>query len=288
MKCNLCARKCNVDRDIKKGFCNASNNIKIAKYMLYFYEEPCISGSLGSGAIFFSNCNLKCVYCQNYEISHDEYGKEITEEEFADICIELQDKGAHNINLITPGHFIEKIKEGLILAKKKGLIIPIVYNTNSYETKESIQSLDGFVDIYLPDFKYYDDKLAIKYSFAPKYVETAKEAIDEMYKQVGKPIFENGIMKKGVIVRHLMLPTLTKDTKKIIKYLYNTYKHNIYLSIMNQYTPMKHFDDPLLNKTISKDEYNNIIDYAYDLGIRNCFVQEDETQSKSFIPNFKE
>lgn len=288
MKCNLCIRNCNIDRDTNTGFCNANSNLKIAKYMLYHYEEPCISGNNGSGAIFFSNCNLRCVYCQNYEISLEEYGKEITIEEFSNICLELQKKGAHNINLITPGHFALKIKEGIILAKEKGLTIPIVYNTNSYENVNTIKELNGIVDIYLPDFKYYDDNLAIKYSSAPNYRENAKKVIDEMYKQVGKPTFKKGIMQKGIIVRHLMLPTLTDDTKSIIKYLYNTYKNNIYISIMNQYTPMKHFDDDLLNKTITKDEYNYIIDYAYDLGIRNCFVQEDETAKKSFIPNFKE
>ena len=288
MKCNLCERKCNVDRNIKTGFCNANNKIKIAKYMLYHYEEPCISGKNGSGTIFFSNCNLKCIYCQNYEISTEEYGKEISIEDFANICLELQDKKAENINLVTPGHFANLIKKGLILAKEKGLTIPIVYNTNSYETVETIKSLNGLIDIYLPDFKYYDDKLAIKYSKAPKYRETAQIAIEEMYKQVGKPVIEKGIIKKGVIIRHLILPSLTDDSKKIINYLYTKYKNNIYYSIMNQYTPMKKFKDELLNKTVSKKEYEDLIDYAYNLGIRNCFVQEEETCKKSFIPNFKE
>ena len=287
MKCNLCVRNCNVDREKTLGFCHANNNIKIAKYMIYYYEEPCISGSKGSGAIFFSNCNLKCIYCQNYEISLEEYGKEISTEKFANICIELQSKGAHNINLITPGHYALKIKEGILLAKEKGLNIPIVYNTNSYENVDTIKQLNGIIDVYLPDFKYYDDKLAIKYSSAPGYVENAKKVITEMYNQVGKPIFSKGIMKKGVLVRHLMLPTLTNDSKSIIKYLYNTYKDNIYISIMNQYTPMKHFDDNILNKTITKKEYEDVVYYAYNLGIRNCFVQEDETCKKSFIPNFK-
>lgn len=288
MKCNMCRRNCNVDRDKVTGFCNATDKIKIAKYMLYFYEEPCISGSRGSGAIFFSNCNLKCVYCQNYEISLEEYGKEITIDEFSDICLELQKQGALNINLITPGHYALMIKEGLVLAKKKGLNIPIVYNTNSYENVKTLRELNGLIDIYLPDFKYFDDKLAIKYSSAPLYRETAIKAIDEMYKQVGKPAIKNGIMQKGMIVRHLMLPTMGYDSRDILNYLYKTYGDNIYISIMNQYTPMKCFDDPILNCTITKDEYNSIIDYAYDLGIRNCFVQDDETQSKSFIPVFKE
>lgn len=288
MKCNMCKRNCNVDRDKTTGFCNASGKIKIAKYMLYYYEEPPISGTKGSGAIFFSNCNLRCIYCQNYEISLEEYGKEITIEEFSDICLELQRQGALNINLITPGHYALMIKEGLILAKKKGLIIPIVYNTNSYENVETLRELDGLIDIYLPDFKYFDNKLAIKYSSAPFYKETAMNAIKEMYKQVGKPIFKKGIMQKGVIVRHLMLPTMDNDSRNILNYLYKTYGNNIYISIMNQYTPMREFDDPILNLTITKEEYTSIIDYAYDLGIRNCFVQDDETKSKSFIPTFKE
>ncbi len=288
MKCNLCSRHCNVDRDKTFGFCHVKDDIKIAKYMLYNYEEPCISGSKGSGALFFSNCNLRCVYCQNYEISLKEYGKEISIQDFADICLELQNKGAHNINLITPGHFALKIKEGILLAKEKGLGIPIVYNTNSYETVNTIKELNGIVDIYLPDFKYYDNNLATKYSKAPKYRETAQKSIEEMYKQVGKPIIEKGLMKKGLIVRHLILPTLTDDSKKIIKYLYKKYQNNIYYSIMNQYTPMKKFKDKLLNKTVSAKEYEDLIDYAYDLGIRNCFVQEEETCKKSFIPNFRE
>ena len=284
----MCVRNCNIDRDKTVGFCHAGNSMKIAKYMLYHYEEPCISGSKGSGAIFFSNCNLKCVYCQNYEISLEEYGKEISILDFANICLELQGKGAHNINLITPGHYALMIKEGIILAREKGLTIPIVYNTNSYESVDTIKKLKGIVDVYLPDFKYYDDNLAIKYSSAPGYMENAKKVIAEMYKQVGKPVFEKGIMKKGVLVRHLMLPTLTEDSKNIIKYLYKTYKDNIYISIMNQYTPMKNFKNELLNKTITKEEYDDIINFAYDLGIRNCFVQEDETCKKSFIPKFKE
>lgn len=288
MNCNLCNRKCNIDRDKQVGFCNANNKIKIAKYMLYYYEEPCISGKNGSGAVFFSNCNMKCVYCQNHEISLEEYGKEISINDLANIFLKLQKEGAHNINLITPGHFAHLIKKSIMIAKKNGLKIPIVYNTNSYETVETIKSLKGLIDIYLPDFKYYDNNLAIKYSKAPNYCETAKKSINEMYKQVGKPVFKNGIMQKGVLVRHLMLPTLSNDTKSIIDYLYKTYKNNIYISIMNQYTKVKHFDDEILNKTITKQEYEDIINYAYDLGIRNCFVQEEETCKESFIPNFKE
>ena len=288
MNCNLCVRKCNVNRDLTFGFCKSSNVIKIAKVMLYEYEEPCISGENGSGAIFFSNCNMKCVFCQNYEISILGKGKEVSINDFADLLISLEKKKAHNINLVTPGHYAHLIKEGIILAKKKGLSIPIIYNTNSYESVDVIKSLNGLIDIYLPDFKYYDDKYAIKYSSAPGYCDNAKLVIDEMVKQVGTPIFKNGMMVKGVLVRHLMLPTLTLDTKRIINDLYSTYGDNIYLSIMNQYTPIKKFNDDILNKKVSKKEYEEIIDYAYDIGVRNAYVQDEGTCKKSFIPDFSE
>ena len=288
MNCNLCVRKCNVNRDLTFGFCKSSNVIKIAKIMLYEYEEPCISGENGSGAIFFSNCNMKCVFCQNYEISILGKGKEVSINDFADLLISLEKKKAHNINLVTPGHYAHLIKEGIILAKKKGLSIPIIYNTNSYESVDVIKSLNGLIDIYLPDFKYYDDKYAIKYSSVPGYCDNAKLVIDEMVKQVGTPIFKNGMMVKGVLVRHLILPTLTLDTKRIINYLYSTYGDNIYLSIMNQYTPMKKFNDDILNKKVSKKEYEEIIDYAYDIGVRNAYVQDEGTCKKSFIPDFSE
>jgi len=287
-KCNLCPRHCNINRHETVGFCKATDTLKIARADLHFFEEPCISGDKGSGTIFFTYCNLKCVFCQNYEISSDNIGKEISIERFSEICLNLQNKGALNINLVTPTHYIPLIKEGLKLAKLKGLTIPIVYNTSSYETTDSLKLLDGLIDIYLPDFKYYNDDIAIKYSSAPNYVNVCKDAIAEMYRQVGKPVFDdNGIMKKGVIVRHLLLPNMEDDSKKIIEYLYNTYKDNIYMSIMNQYTPMKKLKYEELNHTINNDIYDEVINYAYDLGIRNAFIQEGETQKKSFIPDFK-
>ena len=288
MKCNLCNRKCNVDRNNIKGVCQASNKLKIARADLHFWEEPCISGKNGSGTIFFSYCNLKCIYCQNYEISKNHVGREITVEEFSNICIGLQKKGAHNINLVTPTHYVPQIVEGLKLAKIKGLNIPIVYNTSSYETIETIKMLDGVVDIYLPDLKYYDDYYAINYSHVNNYFNVASLAISEMFRQVGTPIFdEDGILVKGMIVRHLCLPELTRDTKKILKYLYDTYKDDIYISIMNQYTPVKKFNRfTNLNRTITDDEYNGIIDYALNLGISNAFIQEGDTQKESFIPSF--
>jgi len=287
-KCNLCPRHCNINRHETVGFCKATDTLKIARADLHFFEEPCISGDKGSGTIFFTYCNLKCVFCQNYEISSDNIGKEISIERFSEICLNLQNKGALNINLVTPTHYIPLIKEGLKLAKLKGLTIPIVYNTSSYETTDSLKLLDGLIDIYLPDFKYYNNDIAIKYSSAPNYVNVCKDAIAEMYRQVGKPVFDdNGIMKKGVIVRHLLLPNMEDDSKKIIEYLYNTYKDNIYMSIMNQYTPMKKLKYEELNHTINDDIYDDVINFAYDLGVRNAFIQEGETQKKSFIPDFK-
>ena len=288
MNCNLCARRCNVDRDKTFGFCGLPNKIKIAKVMLYMNEEPCISGSNGSGAIFFSGCNMKCIFCQNYEISSGNVGKEVSISEFSDICISLEKKGAHNINLVTPGHFSNLIKEGILLAKEKGLSIPNVYNTNGYDSLEAIKNLEGVIDVYLPDFKYFDDSLSIKYSKALGYFENAKCVIAEMYRQTGPCTFKNDMLVRGVLVRHLILPTLSYDSKKIISYLYSTYGDNIYLSIMNQYTPVKKFDDHILNKKVSDTEYNDVIDYAYDLGVRNCFVQEEGTCSTSFIPDFSE
>lgn len=287
MKCSICPRKCNVDRTKTYGFCEASEDLKIARASIHMWEEPCISGSNGSGTIFFSHCNMKCIFCQNYDISTKNIGYKVSVSRFAEICLELQSLGANNINLVTPTHYVDKIIEGIKFAKEKGLKIPIVYNTSGYENVDTIKKLDGIVDIYLPDLKYYSDEYAIKYSRSPKYFEYATKAIEEMYKQVGKNIFnEDGMMTKGVLVRHLMLPGLANDSKKIIKYLYDTYKDNIYISIMNQYTPIRKLEYDNLNRKITKEEYENMIDYAYDLGIRNCFVQDEETQSESFIPIF--
>lgn len=286
--CTICPRNCKVNRNNNElGFCKSGNKIKIARYSLHYWEEPCISGKSGSGTIFFSGCNLKCIFCQNYDLSFSNIGKEITIERFADICIELQNKKALNINLVTPTTYIPLIKEGLLLAKKKGLKIPIVYNTSGYENLSSLKELDGLIDIYLPDFKYYDNNLAINFSKVDNYFEIVKDALKEMYRQVGNPIIKRGIMKKGVIVRHLLLPNHIDDSKKVIKYLYDNYKDNIYISIMNQYTPIrniKEYDE--LNKTVEENEYDELINYALDIGIKNAFIQEGETCKESFIPNF--
>ena len=287
-KCNLCPRNCLVDRNKTIGVCGMKDKLVVAKAYLHMWEEPCISGDNGSGTIFFTGCNLKCIFCQNREISTKLIGQEITIEEFSNICLNLEKQGAHNINLVTPTHFVPLIVAGLKLAKEKGLSIPIIYNTSSYENIETIKMLNGVIDIYLPDLKYFDEEYAIKYSHAPNYFNIATDAITEMYKQVGKPVFdENGIMTKGVIVRHMMMPNLKEDTKKILAYLYKTYQDNIYISIMNQYTPIKHFERyKELNNKVSNNDYDEIINYALDLGIKKAFIQEGDTAVDSFIPNF--
>ena len=286
-KCEICPRKCGVNRNNNElGYCKAGSVMKIGGYHLHMWEEPVLTGEKGSGTIFFSYCNLGCVYCQNHEISFNNVGEEITIDRFKDICLELQDMGATNINLVTPTHYIPLIRDGLILAKKEGLVVPIVYNTSSYENVESLKLLDGLIDIYLPDFKYYDNALG-KYSNVSNYFDVACSAVEEMYRQVGDPIYENNILKRGMIVRHLVLPHHIEDSKKIIKYLYDKYKDNIILSIMNQYTPIKKLTYSNLNDKVTEEEYNDLIDYACVLGIENCFVQESTSQSESFIPVFK-
>ncbi len=287
-KCDICPRKCGVNREKGElGFCKMKDKIKIARYSLHYWEEPIISGETGSGTIFFSGCNLKCIFCQNYKISSENMGKEISVERLKEICLELQNMGANNINLVTGTHFLPLIKEALILAKKEGLTIPIVYNTSSYENVESLKEMEGLIDIYLPDLKYYDNKLAENFSLANNYFEIATNAIKEMVRQTGKPVIENNIMKKGVIVRHLLLPNHLEDSKKIIKYLHDTYDEDIYISIMNQYTPIKKFDKyPELNRTLTDKEYDELVNYACDLNITQAFIQEGETCKESFIPDF--
>lgn len=287
-KCRLCPRNCEVNRNNGEiGFCMAENKLKIARYSLHMWEEPCISGDVGSGTIFFSNCNLKCIFCQNYDISTNNYGKEISIDRFAEICLSLQNMGVLNINLVTPTHFIPLIKDGLVKAKSMGLNIPIVYNSSAYENVESLKMLEGLIDIYLPDLKYYSDVLAIDFSKAPNYFEVATNAINEMYRQVGSPVFDGDIMKKGVVVRHLLLPNHSDDSKRIVKYLYDKYKDNIFISLMNQYTPVRKIENyKELNNTVTDNEYDDLINYACDLGITNAFIQEGETQKESFIPDF--
>ena len=288
--CILCPRKCGAKRNLGEiGFCGADNNIKIGRYSLHMWEEPCISGENGSGTVFFSHCSLKCVFCQNYRISTEKRGKVVTEDELADIFLKLQDMGANNINLVTPTHYTDKIVEALDIARLKGLNLPIVYNTSGYETAQTLKMLEGYVDVYLPDFKYWRSDIANRYSNAPDYPEVAKSAIAEMVRQTGKARFENGIIKRGTIVRHLLLPGNLYDAKKIIDYLYSTYGDDIYISIMNQYTPLEQVKDmPPLNQKVGKREYDILIDYAANIGIRNAYIQDGETALESFIPEFYE
>ena len=287
-KCMLCPRNCGVNRNKGEvGFCKANNHLKIAKAYLHKWEEPPITGKNGSGTIFFSNCNLRCLFCQNYYIGEEGNGVEISLERFCEICLDLQSRGATNINLVTPTHYVPLIIEGLKLAKSRGLVIPIVYNSSGYEKVETIKLLDGIVDIYLPDFKYYSDEVAIKYSKCKDYFKYASESLKEMVKQQPKCIFDkDGNMLKGVIVRHLLLPKLEDDTKRILKYLHDSYGNKIYISIMNQYTPVRKCKYNELNETVEDIIYDEIINYAWDIGIRNAYIQEGGTQSDSFIPKW--
>ena len=288
-ECKLCPRECKVNRlNGGVGFCGAGAKAKIARAALHLWEEPCISGNEGSGTVFFSCCNMKCVYCQNYGISTLNRGMEVSEEELAERFIGLQAERANNINLVTPTHFIPQIINALSIAKERGLHIPIVYNCGGYESVETLGLLSGYVDIYMPDMKYYKDKYAIEFSSAPNYFEVAKNAIAEMFSQTGKPQFnEKGIMQKGVSVRHMMLPGLMFDTKKIIDYLYEAYGDDIYISLMSQYTPMPNVsENEKLNRRISTEYYDAMVEYCAEKGIRNAFIQDGSSATESFIPEF--
>ena len=275
--CCLCPRNCGIDRLAgQKGFCGVTAEIMVARAALHMWEEPCISGKEGSGAVFFSGCSLGCVFCQNRAISRGQSGKIITVERLAEIFLDLQRQKANNINLVTAGHFLVQVREALILAKKQGLTIPVVYNSSGYEKAEMLQLLDGLVDIYLPDFKYMESDLAGKYSHAKDYPEIAREALAEMVRQAGTPEFDDrGMMKKGVIVRHLLLPGHVRNSRKVLEYLYETYKDQIYISLMNQYTPMPAvMEDPQLSRKVTDREYDRLLDHAISLGVTNCFIQE--------------
>lgn len=288
-ECHLCPRNCGVDRLAgQKGFCGVDAGIMVARAALHMWEEPCISGKEGSGAVFFSGCSLGCVFCQNRTISKGQSGKVITVEHLAELFLELQGQKANNINLVTAGHFLPQVREALILAKEQGLTIPVVYNSSGYEKVEMLRYLEGLVDIYLPDLKYLEADLAGKYSHAKDYPEVAMKALEEMVRQVGTLEFdERGMMKKGVIVRHLLLPGHVRNSKKVLEYLYGTYGDQIYISLMNQYTPMPAMkDDPQLSRKVTDREYDRLLDHAISLGVTNCFIQEGETAKESFIPEF--
>lgn len=286
--CTLCPKHCGVNRASGgTGFCGMPASIQVARASLHMWEEPCISGTNGSGTVFFTGCNLKCVFCQNHTIAIGQKGREVSISQLADLFLMLQDKGAHNINLVTPSHYVPGIAEALRLAKKQGLYLPIVYNTSGYDSVSTLSLLDGLVDVYLPDFKYVSQELSKRYSHATDYFKVAKASLAEMFRQVGPPVFDGDMLVKGMVVRHLLLPGCTEDSKAVIQYLYDTYGDSIFISIMNQYTPLPHVTSfPEINRKVTPEEYDEVVDFAIDLGVENGFIQEGDTAEESFIPEF--
>ena len=293
--CTLCPRACRVDRTAgQKGRCHVDAQIRVARAALHMWEEPCLSGRSGSGAVFFSGCALGCIFCQNREIASGKAGLVISEARLSEIFLELQEKGANNINLVTAGHYVPQVIRALACAKSQGLRIPIVYNSSGYEKAETLRQLEGLIDIYLPDLKYLTPELAAAYSHAPDYPQYAMEAISEMVRQQPQAEFMpedrtevSPIMRRGVIVRHLLLPGHVREAKKVVGYLHETYGDQIYISMMNQYTPMSEkFADPNLNRRVTKREYERLLDYAAEIGVENGFYQEGATADESFIPKF--
>lgn len=287
--CLLCPRKCGINRNTgQTGVCGVSAEIRVARAALHYWEEPCISGEKGSGAVFFSGCSLHCVFCQNREISDGKAGKVISKERLSDIFIELAGKGANNINLVTPGQYIPDIVWAVSDARHRGMELPIVYNTSGYEDADELRQLEGIVDVYLPDFKYMDSALSAKYSRAKDYPSVAKQALSEMVRQQPDVVIDDatGIIQKGVIVRQLLLPGHVNDAKAILKYLHDTYQNSIYISMMSQFTPIALKDYPEINRTVTGREYERLIDYAIKIGITNAFIQEGDVAKDSFIPAF--
>lgn len=287
--CLLCPRKCGINRSTgQTGVCGVSAEIRVARAALHYWEEPCISGEKGSGAVFFSGCSLHCVFCQNREISDGKAGKVISKERLSDIFLELKAKGANNINLVTPGQYIPDIVWAVRDARRRGMELPIVYNTSGYEDADELKQLEGIVDVYLPDFKYMDSALSAKYSRAKDYPSVAKQALSEMVRQQPKVVIDDatGLIQRGVIVRQLLLPGHVKDAKAILKYLHDTYQNSIYISMMSQFTPIALKDYPEINRTVTRREYERLIDYAIKIGITNAFIQEGDVAKDSFIPAF--
>lgn len=287
--CELCPRRCNADRSAGYGFCGSPEDPVVARAAIHYWEEPCISGDRGSGTVFFSGCTLRCVYCQNREISRGEAGKRITEERLCEIFLELQAKGAHNINLVTPDHYARVIARCVPEARKKGLTIPVIANTGGYVSREIFELMDPVVDIWLTDMKYSDPRLAGLYSKAPDYPDVARKALDMMTGSKGAPVYDgDGMMMSGVIVRILLLPGYAEDAQQTVKYIWERYRDSVVLSLMNQYTPPAEGvpGHPELNRTVTAEEYDALCDFALDLGIEEAFVQEEGTQEESFIPPF--
>lgn len=286
--CRLCPRECGVNREVTAGYCNGTDKIRVARAALHFWEEPCISGECGSGTVFFSGCNLKCCYCQNYDISHNGFGKDISMERLGEIFLELQEKGAANINLVTPTHYVDKIINVLDNINRD-LTIPVVYNTGGYESLETVKRLSGYVDIFLHDIKYYSDDRAIRYSNATDYFNKSTSALCEMIKQVGKPVYDDrGLMKKGVIIRHLVLPGGVSDSINILEWIAHNLNGNEYvISLMSQYTPCyKSFEHKEINRRLTTYEYNRVLDRAIELGLDNGYMQERTSANKEYIPPF--
>lgn len=287
--CLLCPRKCGINRRTgQTGVCGVSSEIKVARAALHYWEEPCISGKRGSGAVFFSGCSLHCVFCQNREISDGKEGKVISKERLSDIFMELADKGANNINLVTPGQYIPDIVWAVNNAKSRGMKLPIIYNTSGYENVTELKLLEDIVDVYLPDFKYMDSTLSAMYSRAKDYPSVAKQALSEMVRQQPDVVIDDatGLIQKGVIVRQLLLPGHVNDAKAVLKYLYDTYHDHVYISMMSQFTPIALKDYPEINRTVTRREYERLVDYALEIGITNAFIQEGDVAKDSFIPAF--
>lgn len=287
--CLLCPRKCGINRSTgQTGICGVSSEIKVARAALHYWEEPCISGKRGSGAVFFSGCSLHCVFCQNREISDGKEGKVISKERLSDIFMELAGKGANNINLVTPGQYIPDIVWAVNDAKSRGMKLPIIYNTSGYENVTELKLLEGIVDVYLPDFKYMDSTLSAMYSRAKDYPSVAKQALSEMVRQQPDVVIDDstGLIQKGVIVRQLLLPGHVNDAKAVLKYLYDTYHDHVYISMMSQFTPIALKDYPEINRTVTKREYERLVNYALEIGITNAFIQEGDVAKDSFIPAF--
>lgn len=287
--CLLCPRKCGINRSTgQTGVCGVSSEIKVARAALHYWEEPCISGKRGSGAVFFSGCSLHCVFCQNREISDGKEGKVISKKRLSDIFIELAGKGANNINLVTPGQYIPDIVWAVNDAKSRGMKLPIIYNTSGYENVTELKLLEGIVDVYLPDFKYMDSTLSARYSRAKDYPSVAKQALSEMVRQQPDVVIDDstGLIQKGVIVRQLLLPGHVNDAKAVLKYLYDTYHDHVYISMMSQFTPIALKDYPEINRTVTKREYERLVNYALEIGITNAFIQEGDVAKDSFIPAF--
>ncbi len=287
--CLLCPRKCGINRRTgQTGVCGVSSEIKVARAALHYWEEPCISGKRGSGAVFFSGCSLHCVFCQNREISDGKEGKVISKERLSDIFMELAGKGANNINLVTPGQYIPDIVWAVNDAKSRGMKLPIIYNTSGYENVTELKLLEGIVDVYLPDFKYMDSTLSARYSRAKDYPSVAKQALSEMVRQQPDVVIDDatGLIQKGVIVRQLLLPGHVNDAKAVLKYLYDTYHDHVYISMMSQFTPIALKDYPEINRTVTKREYERLVNCALEIGITNAFIQEGDVAKDSFIPAF--